>query len=136
MSFLLQKPAAPTILHVLGNTGVGKTTVMDLVCQRNPGLAFGISVGRELRKRYPPSYFEGQATPQKTELEAMQIYREFVNFHSTPESSARLILVDGQPRKLKSLHTADPNNPGNVQQLTTWPVPRVLSLECEPVLER
>lgn len=99
MSLLLQKPAAPTILHVLGNTGSGKTTVMELVCQRNPGVAFGISVGKVLRKRYPPNYFEGQAAPQKTELEAMQIYREFVDCHSAPESSARLILVDGQPRK-------------------------------------
>jgi adenylate kinase family enzyme len=92
------KPVIPTILHVLGNTGSGKTTVMELVCERNPRRASGISVGKELRKRYPPDYFEGQAAPQKTELEAMQIYREFVDYHTNPESHAQLILVDGQPR--------------------------------------
>ncbi len=87
----------PVILHLLGNTGCGKTTLMDALIARNPSAITGISVGRELRKVYPPEYFQGQAAPTPTEQAALDLYRGFIEtsvFHGY-----RLIIVDGQPRK-------------------------------------
>lgn len=85
-----------TILHLLGNTGVGKTTLMDKLTARNSDACVGISVGRELRKKYPPEYFAGQAAPAHTEVEALQLYKDFVGHYKYNRS---LIIVDGQPRK-------------------------------------
>lgn len=84
-----------TILHLLGNNGTGKTTLLDTLVERNAYCA-GISVGRELRKRHPPEYFQGQAAPAHTESAAMELYRNFVD--TTTASGYQLIVVDGQPR--------------------------------------
>lgn len=86
----------PTILHLLGNTGCGKTTLMDRMVAAHPNTIAGISVGRELRKIHPPSYFQGQAAPECTEKEALDLYRGFVE--TSVFQGYRLIIVDGQPR--------------------------------------
>ena len=83
------------ILHLMGNTGAGKTSIMDALVARNPGACVGISVGRELRKKYPPEYFTGAAAPEHTEAEAMSLYRKFVQANR----QCALIVIDGQPRK-------------------------------------
>lgn len=88
----------PTILHLLGNTGAGKTTMMDLLYERNTDAVAHISVGRELRKRYSPDYFNGQAAPEKTEVEALELYDLFI-YVNKHKPQVKLIVVDGQPRK-------------------------------------
>lgn len=88
----------PTILHLLGNTGAGKTTIMDTLHARNTDAVAHISVGRELRKRYPPNYFDGQAAPQKTEVEALELYDLFI-YANKRKPQVKLIVVDGQPRR-------------------------------------
>lgn len=84
-----------TIIHLLGNTGAGKTTFMDHITSTYPQHVAGISVGRELRKMFPPDYFQGQAAPTHTEELAMKLYADFVHEHE----HLPLIIVDGQPRK-------------------------------------
>jgi adenylate kinase family enzyme len=97
------------VLHLLGNNGVGKTTIQrEMVLRHHPRVA-AISVGQVLRNRYPPGYFDGQAAPQKTEAEALKIYQEFV--WKAFEDCADLIIIDGQPRKASQVQIVDASEP-------------------------
>ena len=89
--------AKPIVLHLLGNAGSGKTTLLDFLMELWPTAVTGISVGRELRKKYPPSYFAGQAAPEHTEREAMEMYTDFIT--DRRYLGYKLIVIDGQPRK-------------------------------------
>jgi len=83
-----------TLLHLLGCTGAGKTTILDALGTET---AVGtVAVGRMFRAKYPPEYFQGQAAPKHTQDEALQMYQEGVQAEIAAGKS--LVLIDGQPR--------------------------------------
>ena len=84
------------IVYVMGITCVGKSTFMEKtkdVLNSKVGL---VEVGKEMRKRYLPERFRGQAAMEDTEDEVFEIYTEQVDQFIRAECN--LILVDGQPR--------------------------------------
>lgn len=87
------------IFYVLGTTCSGKTTLIELAQQRFPETIGVIEVGKALRQKYPPSYFDGQGAPEKTELEALEIFESQLqaNRHK------RVVFVSGQPRRISQI---------------------------------
>lgn len=83
----------PLIISILGVTNVGKSSLLD---KFNHPLIHKIEVGKELRSRHPPEYFNGLAALHKTEEEVWEIFNE--QYKKATQEGARVILVDGQPR--------------------------------------
>lgn len=88
------QPRPAVILHLMGVTCAGKSTLIDELL-RYQGVA-AVQIGKELRKKYGEAYFKGSGAPAHTAAEAMEIYTERVSTAIT--NGARLIVVDGQPR--------------------------------------
>jgi adenylate kinase family enzyme len=82
------------IIYVVGATNTGKTTLLEKVKEKWPELVHLIQVGKILRSKYPPEYFEGQAAPSKTQEEAIQLVLDGIK----AGENKQFILVDGQPR--------------------------------------
>ena len=56
-----------------------------------------VEVGKAFRAKYPPEYFKGQASPQHTRQEAVQLYLDLAAAElGKPQVEA--VFVDGQPR--------------------------------------
>lgn len=87
-----------TILHLMGPSCAGKSTLIKRVLQISPHTVGAVEVGMMLRAKYGESYFKGQAAPSKTQKEAWDIYVSAVE--DCVESGKSLVLVDGQPRDL------------------------------------
>lgn len=85
-----------TILHLMGPTCAGKSTVIEALVNAAPEIVFPVQIGKILRAKYGEAYFQGQAAPEKTRQEAIDIYRQSVK--EAIESGHELIVVDGQPR--------------------------------------
>lgn len=84
-----------TLVCVLGPTNCGKTTLITKLEQIAPTFK-GVFVGKMLREKYPPEYFEGAAAPEKTRNEALRM----MIFESLAAWSAgRIPVLDGQPRE-------------------------------------
>ncbi len=107
------KPPIPTrgthvlIVPVIGCTCAGKTTFMDYVRDacflRKDGDKIGtVEVGRAMRAKYPPSHFQGQASPAHTRKEAWELCVAGVNEHI--KAGRTLIFIDGQPRDFEQLY--------------------------------
>lgn len=75
----------------MGATNSGKTTMIEQLSD----VYYPVMVGRELRKRFPPDYFDGQAAPAKTDELAFQIMCEGIQ---EAHDKAMIPIVDGQPR--------------------------------------
>lgn len=92
-----------TVYFVMGVTNVGKTYFIDKnVSHLNsvwPGSAGSVLVGKIMREKYPPSYFEGQGAPEKTEAEALQIYETELE----KNNNCSYVFVDGQPRRVSQV---------------------------------
>lgn len=84
----------PITVFVIGATNTGKSFLLDSV-RRHPDCGV-IEVGKEMRRRYPPSHFQGQAAPAHTAEEAWQVYLDGM----TENAKKALIWCDGQPRDL------------------------------------
>lgn len=84
-----------TILHLIGNTCAGKTTLIDRMVALAPDEVGAIQIGQMLRAKYGEDYFKGQAAPDHTQDEANCMYLQGV---TDLLQSKKLILVDGQPR--------------------------------------
>lgn len=82
-----------TIVFVLGETNAGKSTLIDRM--EKSGFYYAVLIGRILRAKYPPEYFEGQAAPAKTDTDAWSIMVEEIN---KAHNSCKTPVVDGQPR--------------------------------------
>jgi|GEM_PF-4436819 len=91
------------ILHLLGGNGVGKTTLMNTMKNTYKDV-HGFSTGQILRKRYSPEYFQGQAAPESTEAEALEIYKEQIRDATFLNPETKLIISDGQPRKASQVN--------------------------------
>lgn len=86
------------ILHLMGPTCAGKSTLIARLCQIDPEQVGSVEVGKVLRAKYGEAHFRGQASPTHTQAEAWDIYERGVLGHI--HAGKGLILVDGQPRDL------------------------------------
>lgn len=84
------------ILHFMGPTCAGKSTIIDALVQYAPEIVYPLQIGKALRAKYGEAYFQGQAAPEKTREEAIQMYRECIA--EAKEQGYEIIVVDGQPR--------------------------------------
>lgn len=87
---------SPLIVFVTGVTCTGKSSFL-IYCSALKKEIGVVEVGKELRKKYPPDYFEGSGAPKKTEKEAMKIC--LTGIGANIEQGKKIILVDGQPRR-------------------------------------
>jgi len=78
----------------MGVTCVGKSTFMQRSVDIMGNKIGLVEVGKEMRKRYPPERFRGQAAMADTEDEIFEIYTKQLKSQLDKE----IILVDGQPR--------------------------------------
>lgn len=85
---------------IFGSTNVGKSTYIEkAAANRGPWSNLKIAtaqIGKELRKRYPPSYFKGSGACDHTEKEALDLLQQFVD----QSQDADVLLIDGQPRRV------------------------------------
>ena len=89
----------PLLAFVIGPTNVGKSTFLSTVAKTYGNRAGLIEVGKILRAKYPPGYFNGQAAPKHTAGEAWQLMVDGVD--KALKEGKEVILVDGQPRDVK-----------------------------------
>lgn len=59
-----------SLIFVIGATNAGKSTLISAAKEVGCGT---VEVGKMMRAKYPPEYFQGQAAPTKTQGEAMQM---------------------------------------------------------------
>jgi dephospho-CoA kinase len=86
------------LVCLMGGTNSGKTTLLDAL--DGSGFFQPIFVGRILRKKYPPEFFQGQAAPEKTRKEAWQLVYDGI---AHAESIGKVPVLDGQPRGVEEL---------------------------------
>ena len=87
----------PILVCVMGVTNTGKSTLLDRMKTSEKSLRFGfIEVGKELRRRHPPEYFNGFAAMKETEEEVWDIFDK--QYNEAKEAGADYIICDGQPR--------------------------------------
>jgi predicted kinase len=84
------------LYFIMGTTCSGKSTFLNDAVKEYEDQVGIVQVGKLLRAKYPPEYFEGQAAPEKTKEEAWHICKEQVDLHML--QGKKIILVDGQPR--------------------------------------
>ena len=82
------------LIFFLGPTNVGKTTLIDYSIKEFG--AAGIFVGRVLRAKHGEDFFQGQAAPDCTKVESLQIMDDEIQ--EAIKNNKELILIDGQPR--------------------------------------
>lgn len=82
------------IVCLMGPTCSGKSTFIQSLLTTNPDTIGAIEVGKEMRRRHPPEYFNGLGAMEHTEKEVWDIFEE--QFEAN--RGKRIILVDGQPR--------------------------------------
>jgi len=78
---------------VMGATGSGKSTFLELA--REEINAHTVEVGKLLRAKYPPEYFDGLAAPTKTAKEAWDMCVSGIK-----AGKGKVTLIDGQPRDI------------------------------------
>lgn len=88
-----------TIIHLMGPTCAGKSTLIHRLLSIAPKYVHAVEVGKMLRAKYGEAFFKGQAAPQHTQGEAWQMYVEGVK--EGIALKRRVILVDGQPRDIQ-----------------------------------
>lgn len=80
------------LFSLFGQTNTGKSHLCDFLRKREHiGL---IEIGREMRRRHPPEYFEGKGAMDKTEAEVWRIVDEA----RVRNAGKQVIVIDGQPR--------------------------------------
>jgi adenylate kinase family enzyme len=84
------------LFFVMGATNVGKSTFLQSVKDAWPNDVHLVEVGKALRAKYPPEYFQGQGNPAHTQQEAIDLC--FAGILDGEFLGRRYILVDGQPR--------------------------------------
>jgi len=85
------------VAFVMGGTCAGKSTLLAYAKRTAPERVGLVEVGKLLRAKYPPDYFDGEAAPKHTQKEAWELFlSKTAERMRNPEID--LILVDGQPR--------------------------------------
>lgn len=85
-----------TIVHLMGPSCAGKTSLIRRCVNIGDGRVGAVEVGRLLREKHGEKAFKGQAAPSWTQDEAWQLYVEGVA--ECVKRKDRIIIVDGQPR--------------------------------------
>lgn len=88
-----------SVLHFMGPTCAGKSTIINALLAKAPELVYAVQIGKALRAKYGEGYFQGQAAPEKTRQEAIDMYRELIA--DAIEQGYEVIVIDGQPRDLE-----------------------------------
>lgn len=89
------------IIYVLGATCSGKSTFVAEAAKFSD--EFGIvQVGKELRRRHPPEYFQGKGAMDFTEKEVEEIFTEGVQ--AAIDANKIAVFVDGNPRSYDQLY--------------------------------
>lgn len=86
-----------TIVFVMGATCSGKTTLIEKADEYFADTATTLCVGKILRKKHPPEYFEGSGAPEKTTQDVLDIFDKGVS--DFKDSTYSMLLVDGMPRQ-------------------------------------
>lgn len=86
---------------------MGKSTFLKDIKDLAPGQVHLVEVGKQMRAKYPPEHFKGQANPEHTKMEAFEMFCEGVE--AGERAGAKYILVDGQPRDV-----------GQAEQILAW----------------
>lgn len=82
------------MVGLVGVTNSGKSTLLNAL-RSDPTIGL-IEVGKEMRRRHPPEYFDGQGAMAKTEAEVWEIVDE--QYAAAVRSGRRMVICDGQPR--------------------------------------
>lgn len=82
------------LIFMIGPTNSGKTTLGDFIVSEFN--AYGVFIGRELRAKYGDGAFKGQAAPEWTRIESLNMMDEGIK--KGRDTGHQLIIVDGQPR--------------------------------------
>lgn len=106
------------IYCIMGATGSGKSTFLHKA--RELIGAHTVEVGKMLRAKYPPEYFEGSAAPTKTAKEAWNMCVQGIK-----AGKDKIILVDGQPRDVQQARN----------MMKTFPEAKYILFNC-PTEER
>lgn len=88
-----------SLYYVLGTTCAGKDWFMEKAQELYPEDVGLVQVGKEFRRRYPPGYFQGSASPLHTEQEALNIFEEQLDL----VRDKRIVFVAGQPRRVSQI---------------------------------
>ena len=91
------------IVFVLGATNCGKSTLLSYAktIQTSEGVCpYGfVEVGKMMRAKYPPDFFDGNGAPAHTQKEAWKMFLD--GFHTERDAGKDIIFVDGQPRNME-----------------------------------
>ena len=96
------------VLHLIGPTCAGKSSIIAEAVSLSPDRVRAVEVGKKMREKYPPEHFAGQAAPEHTQAEAWEWYIDGVR--QAIRDGVPLVLVDGQPRDIRQardIATAD-----------------------------
>ena len=104
------------LTFVVGATNVGKSTTLQAFLKAFPEETHLIEVGKMLRAKYPPEYFEGQGAPAKTQVEALSML--FDGIEAADKAKKRFVFVDGQPRDVEQA-VAIQRYKGNLERTRT-----------------
>lgn len=88
------------ICYVIGPTNSGKSTFLHFAGVQ-PGVGL-IEIGKMMRAKYPPDYFQGQCNPAHTAVEAWQMFEDKVDEYTA--AGKTLLFADGQPRDVKQTY--------------------------------
>lgn len=85
------------VVFIMGSTCSGKGTFCDFAKMILQEHLHVIQIGKILRDRHPPEYFNGLAAQEKTEPEVWEIFEEEY-YKGIGRKGVDVIFVDGQPR--------------------------------------
>jgi len=93
------KVDVPTcVVAIMGPTCAGKSTLLNWLKDFFGDRASFVEVGKTLRAKYPPEYFQGQNNPQHTAQEAWQLCEDGIKAGRAEKRA--FVFVDGQPRDI------------------------------------
>ena len=95
--------------YVVGTTCAGKDYLMDYLEAKYPDVG-SVRVGKIMRDRYPPGYFQGSGAPKHTEVEALQIFEEEL----AKNTNKRNVFISGQPRRIDQIEHTVEKYPGHI----------------------
>lgn len=87
------------ILFIMGPSCSGKSSLVAAMSARlfeENISTHVVSIGKQLREKYPLEHFQGMGAPPHVEEEALEMLH--TGIRTGQEAGAQIILVDGQPR--------------------------------------
>lgn len=85
------------VFSIGGATCAGKGTFLDYAQAQLGNRVYLVQIGKIMRTRHPPEFFDGKGAMQSTEAEVWEIFAEELT-KGLADPNVRLILLDGLPR--------------------------------------